>query len=60
LTCLHYEAAEAVDDDVVLVEPVLPDLGAGGDDSRPAVGGQARRKAVSWTMGAQPVRSMVI
>jgi hypothetical protein len=49
-----------VDDDVVIVEAVPPDLGAGGDDSQPAVGGQARRKAVSWTLGAQPVRSMVI
>ncbi|EUA86091.1 hypothetical protein I551_7449 [Mycobacterium ulcerans str. Harvey] len=32
LARLHHDAARLIDDDVVLVEPALPDLNAGGDD----------------------------
>ena len=44
LARLRHDAAQAVDDDVVLVEPVLPDLDAGADHSQPAVGRQSPKE----------------
>lgn len=40
LARLHHDAARLIDDDVVLVEPALPDPNAGGDDPQPPIGGQ--------------------
>ena len=50
LTRLRDEPAQAVNDDVVLVEPVVPDLQAGAHHPQPAVGGQApqERGELRW------------
>ena len=57
LAGLHHDAALAVDDGVVLVEPVLTDLHRRCTTTRsqPSAG-SPRRYAVSCTVGAQPVR----
>ena len=56
LATLHHDAALAVDDDVVFVEPVLADLGRGAQTRSQPSAGSARRYAVSCTVGAQPMR----
>ena len=44
LARLRHDAARLVDDEVVLVEPVLPDLDAAADHSQPAIGGQSPKE----------------